>query len=33
VPEPSPALLLAAGLGVVWLRRRQAAGGPASSAS
>jgi hypothetical protein len=33
VPEPSPALLLAAGLGVVWLRRRQAAAGPASSAS
>jgi hypothetical protein len=32
VPEPSPALLLAAGLGVVWLRRRQAAGGLASSA-
>ena len=33
VPEPSPALLLAAGLGVMWLRRRQAVGGSASSAS
>ena len=33
VPEASPGLLLAAGLVTVWLRRRQAAGGSANSAS